>query len=338
MLRRKGVWLCLGGLVVIAGLVAFVSWHSYYQPQAELHAAEAAAATNDLARADILLRNLIRDHPRYLDALKLYLRVLGRQGKWKEARHVFRQADQAGLSTDQQKREQTVLAAHRRLDPEAAAALRQMANETPDDVDVLELLARTEVLTQHWPDAERHFSRCLQLQPGRLDIRLERGKTRLAAVGSFQSSNEAAADDFRAILAEEPKNFEARLNLAQAFLSDARMKEAGREFEQCHELRPDRIEPLVGLAACAVERRDWPAADDLLAQALRIDPDSVMALTMRGDCYLHQGHPEKAAPLYRQVVRLAPASKSAHLKLAQALRYSGQEKEARAEEQRYLSH
>jgi len=136
-------------------------------------------------------------------------------------------------------------------------------------------------------------------------------------------------------LAAGPNHFRARLLLAHSLLSDARMADAEAELLICQGLRPDRVEPLVGLATCAVERGDREQARARLERALALDPSSTLALQEQGNLYLRDQRYDLAGPVFQRVVRLDPRDKQAHLKLAQVLRQQGDPEGARKHEEAY---
>jgi tetratricopeptide (TPR) repeat protein len=156
---------------------------------------------------------------------------------------------------------------------------------------------------------------------------LGRGHVRLEA-GHFS----LAAADFREFLMNSPQHFPARLSLAQCLLSDFKIAEAEAELARCRELLPARSEPLVGLAACSLERGDQEKALALVKEALSLDPSSPPALTLLGNLYLRRQRYDLAIPVFESVIRLDPRDKQGHLMLAQALSKSGELEKARRHE------
>src|SRR5207248_7018444 len=118
-----------------------------------------------------------------------------------------------------------------------------------------------------------------------------------------------AADDFRAVVRRAPEHFQARLLLAHCLLSDARMAEAEPELLVCRQLRPEAVEPLVGLASCAVERGDLNQAQALLRKALALDPGSTLALNEQGELHLLRQRYDLAVTVFEDVVRRDPWDK-----------------------------
>jgi predicted Zn-dependent protease len=220
----------------------------------------------------------------------------------------------------------------------ADALLRPLAGDSRAHAlyaKVLRRRAEEDVKAHRWDEADDCYTRWLLLEPDKLDTRLARAHARLEAARDGRGSVDGAVADFRTVLDQVPNRFDARLSLAEALLSDARMTEAHTELVICHQLRPRRLEPLLGLASCAVEERHWDEARSLLGEALAIDPHAVLALTMEGDICLRTARYADAARFFKRALAVDARNKSAHLKLAQALRDGGQLDEAKREEKRY---
>jgi len=156
----------------------------------------------------------------------------------------------------------------------------------------------------------------------------------LMQFGSLMDLKEATSD-LRVIVAHAPDDYEARLLLAQTFLHSESPAAAEPEFLRCLGLRPDRPEPLVGLAACAAARRDFERAQDLDDRALSLDPSFVPALLDRGNLHLTRQRYELAIRDFEDVVRLDPKNQQGQLKLAQLYRRAGDGARAGRHEEAY---
>ncbi len=196
-------------------------------------------------------------------------------------------------------------------------------------------LAEGAAAAGRWDEADGWYTRLVEARPGRADDRAARGRLRLDAGRQGQGNLAAAADDFREVLRLRPDDDDARFHLAQGLLADAATAEARPHLLACRAARPDRLEPLLGLAACAAEERDWDEAEALLRRALDLARASAAALVRLGDLNLLRERFGEAVPLFRRAVRLDPRDRAARLKLAQALRNSGRPDEAAEEERVY---
>src|SRR5262249_48743302 len=148
---------------------------------------------------------------------------------------------------------------------------------------------------QRWREAEQACTHILAVQPERTDVLLERA--------TLRKENTQFADavaDCHEVLRRSPDHYFARLLLAHCFLAEANLEAAEPDLRRCRQQRPDRPEPLIGLAACAVGREDYDEAQALLAKALQFDPRSLPALLEQGDLCLRRQRYEEAIPLFEE--------------------------------------
>jgi tetratricopeptide (TPR) repeat protein len=219
--------------------------------------------------------------------------------------------------------------------PRAEENLRRVLQERPDDPEVIEALAAGCSAEHRWQEANDWYTRLVAVDPHQPDWLLKRGKLRLDATGYQFGRPDRAAEDFREVIRRRPDDFDARLYLAHSLLSDAKVAQARTDLLVCRKQRPDRVEPLVGLALCAAEDRQWDQAEGLLNEALALDPKDTHVLLRMGDLQLRRQNLDAAVRFYRQVLDLDPRNKGARLKLAQAYRSRGELDKAGEEERRY---
>jgi predicted Zn-dependent protease len=321
-------------LILAVPVAAAVGWWFYY-PHYRLWQAERALAAADLDRAEGLLRHITRQRPTSYRPYYLYAQALRRLKRPAEAQTALLLAVRHGLPEADGRREFALAEAEKSFTPNAEANLRDVLRERPGDAEVVRALAEGYAAQHRWQDADDCYTRLLEAEPGRVDTLLERGKLRLTATGYQFGRPAAAADDFREVLRHRPDDFDAHLYLAHSLISDARMADARDELLVCRRQRPARVEPLIGLAACAVEGRDWQQAEALLREALQVDPKSVYALGKMGDLYVRRQQFREAITYFRRVLELEPKNAGAHLKLAQAYRFLGDEAQAGEQERLY---
>lgn len=330
--RQWNLFFSLVILAVPAGVA--VAWWNFW-PYLQLRQAEAAAAAGDAARAEAILQPLTRQNPHWLRAHFRRAQVLRQLGRPVEAQAALYQAMQLGLSEADGRREFALCEALKAFTPNAEANLQDVLKERPDDWEILKALAEGYADTERWQEADEFFTHWLDRQPDRADAWMARGRARRAALGVSHGRAGAAADDFREVLRRQPDNFEARLLLSHCLLSDARVAEAKEELLRLQQERPERFEPWLGLATCAVEARDWDGAESLLRQALEREPRSALALTLQGDVNLRRERLDQAVACFEQALALEPRNKGARLKLAQALRQLGKTDQAKEQERIY---
>jgi tetratricopeptide (TPR) repeat protein len=326
--QKLGIYFAAVLLVPCASLAGW--W--FYWPHYRLGQAEQAVARGNWTLAEQLLQPLARQETAPLQPQRLLARTLRHLGRPDEAEALLARVSRLGLPEHEFRRELALTRALRGFTPAVERHLEACLKEKADDVEVLQALAEGYTAAKRWEDAERCYTRWLEWEPGRKEVLLGRGRMRLAAGSGHPIGRMAnATADFREVLRQDRADFEARLSLAHCLASDARLREAREHLQLCRQQRPDRLEPLTGLAACAVEERDWDEADRLLRQAAKIDGRSPYVLMMQGDLALRREHFEDAITLFRRVLREDARNKAARLKLAQSLRGAG--RLAEAEEQ-----
>jgi len=333
MTPRQRLLISLGAIIVVPSAIAAGWW--YYWPTYRLHQAEAALAAGDLARAQEILKELAYQNPNQSRIYFLTAQALRRSNQPVAAQRALSRAMELGLPEADGRREFALAEAAKQFSPSTERHLLALLEERPQDEEIVRALAEGYATRRRWAEADRFFSCWLELAPGCLEAWMARGQARLTAVGYQHGRAENAAADFREVLRQAPEHYEARLYLAHALISDARMGEAKKELLICRQQRPERAEPLIGLAACAVEERNWGEAETLLKQALEREPRSAYALGMLGDLCLRRQQYEQAISWFQQVLELTPENAAGHLKLAQALRATGKAEQAVAHERAF---
>jgi tetratricopeptide (TPR) repeat protein len=131
-----------------------------------------------------------------------------------------------------------------------------------------------------------------------------------------------AAADYRAALAADPNQSEARLRLAR-FLTRDQPAEALDHFQHLDRETPDRPEVLLGLARCRRQLGDLEAAADVLTRVRAARPDDPEVLIEAGVLAMDRGRPAEAEPLLRRAVALAPGRRDPNVQLLRCLRELG---------------
>jgi cellulose synthase operon protein C len=331
MVRRLYYALLLVAIVAVPGGLAVWRWQQGpdYERRRRLAAVEAALAANNLARAEDLLRELLHEDPNQARTQFLYAQVLRRLGRGQEAWLPLARAGQLGLPRQEGLRERALLEATDNF-REAEPALQAVLESRPDDPETLQALAEGYFQQRRWLDAERTYTRWLEIDPQNEDVRLRR-----AEVLMHEQRQAQAEQDLRAVLGTAPQRFEARLLLAQCLEAEGKTRPAEAELQLCRQLRPSHPAPLLELAACALEEGDLDRARQLTQEARRLAPDSLLVLHFEGDLELRRRRYDLAIPIFERIVRLAPRDRQAHLKLAQSLQRTGDTERARKHERVY---
>jgi len=312
--------------IIVVPLVVAACWWFYgssYQQSRLLAEAEKAAQAHDFAKAEELLRQVLKDDPNQARPQLLYAQVLRRLGRQAEAWLPLQRAMQLGVPESEGRREYALLEARDDFTL-AEGPLKRVLDENPDDLEALQILAVSYARHARWLDAEKAYTRWLELEPDGVETLFDRGRIHMEA-GNFGP----AIADFREVVRRSPNDFKARLLLAQCLLSEAKIGEATSELLTCRKLRPASPEPLVGLANVALEKNDLDGAQRLIRDALALEPGSLLALHLQGNIYLRRQKFDLAIELFEKIVRTNGRDKEGHLKLAPALSQSGQAERAK---------
>lgn len=315
-------------LVLLA--VGSLTWFWKTWPTRQLDAARAALAAGDPARAETLLVPLLQEFPEDPTIPYLQAQALRRLKRYSEAEEAMEVATRRGLDRATGMREVALLLAVRDWPPHTEGILQQVAKDHPADREVLQTLAEGYARRQRWKEATELFNRLVTLYPEEIDYLFKRGWVRMSD-GHYTD----AIADFRQVLAFDPNHFPARLYLAHSLQSDARMAEAEVELQTCRQMRPDLVEPLIGLANCAVEKGDLKAAEGYLSQAIALDRTSPLVLHQVVDLHLRRQRYDLARDVLLVMARMVPRDKQVHLKLAQIFRREGKLDQAQKHQQVY---
>lgn len=117
-----------------------------------------------------------------------------------------------------------------------------------------------------------------------------------------------AIDQYELAAAEFPDDVTARSGLGFAYLQVERLREALREYRKLCELRPGDPSPVARTA-------------EILERLGRLT-DGALSYMALADLYMQEKDVRRAIDAWREAVRLQPASKEAHERLAEACEFS----------------
>jgi predicted Zn-dependent protease len=208
---------------------------------------------------------------------------------------------------------------------EAEPVLREALERNPDDIDVLDCLARGYTKADRPLDAEPCLSELVRLQPDNAEyLRLRWNLYRTL------KRWEPAYADARRLLELTPGDEDLRRKtMGDAFVSGHFADAEDLCRSQLAQHPGDR--KLTGMMAeIRRARGDDAEAGRILDELIRADPNDYAALQARGILYDETGHPDQAIPLLRRVFDEAPNRKRpAGYPLAVALEKVGQKDEAK---------
>ncbi len=119
-------------------------------------------------------------------------------------------------------------------------------------------------------------------------------------------------------LEELPSSVEAHELRAEIHRNQGRPYEAVKELQKALELAPEDIRLKKELALALYLKRDYPAAKTLIAELLKISPDSGDLNYLAGDILLYEQKADQAIPLLEKAVRFSPEIMGAQSALGRA--------------------
>ena len=283
---------------------------------------EAAAVRNRLARllvdakrdaeAASLIEKTLQDSPRDAEALQL----------------------------------RAVLALRENNARQAVTDLRAVLGQFPDRVTAYRLLGLAHVQLEEHALAIDAFERAIELAPSDPLAYLQLSELRVRT-----GDNEGALATLQRLLEKVPDNAAAQLAIARIQFSSqdwdalrttaqrirstrpdhplgdyltglvlqrqGQHAEAVAAFERALAIKPDSIEPLVGLARSQLALGAPDQAEQRVLQVLQGNPNSLVALNLLGDIYIAKGDAAKAIERFDEATRFHPKSPRAYDRLAQ---------------------
>jgi tetratricopeptide (TPR) repeat protein len=128
-----------------------------------------------------------------------------------------------------------------------------------------------------------------------------------------------AVTKFRKVVSRDPGNFEARFNLAFAYLNWQRYGKAVEEFKNTLGINPNCGECWSNLAIAYEAQGQSENALQALHQAVQYNPSSIDARTNLATMYANMDRLEQAVAQYEEVIQMDGSNVEAHLNAAKCL-------------------
>jgi putative PEP-CTERM system TPR-repeat lipoprotein len=154
---------------------------------------------------------------------------------------------------------------------------------------------------------------------------LLREGVRLRSEGNFQG----AVVLLKNALEKDPNYFEARYELAEAYLLSGNLERAERELQKVELQAPSQPELPLKLAEVYVRTERADLAVARIEKYLSAHPDSSRAADLLGQAFALKGETQKAAGHFRRAIQLDPRNTQARLHLAEFFVSTGEEASAR---------
>jgi tetratricopeptide (TPR) repeat protein len=188
-------------------------------------------------------------------------------------------------------------------------------------------LARQQLAADDIPGAKASLEQALQLRPDYLPAALT-----LARMGPKERDEGIAS--FEKYLEKDPKSHDARLALAQLYLSADRLDDAQKQFEQMRKNDPKDLTPLMALALVAIQKKQPDKAQDYLLQYAKAaektpNADPGQAYIYLAQLALEQKNDAAASQWLDKIPRTSQQYLPAQITRAQLLAKQGKVDEAR---------
>jgi tetratricopeptide (TPR) repeat protein len=146
--------------------------------------------------------------------------------------------------------------------PNRIGGLNVLKDLTANDQNMPETqlaLARQQLIADDQPGAKASLEKALKLKPDYLPAALT-----LARMGPDERKE--GIQSFEQYLQKNPKSHDARLALAQLYLSSDRLDDAQKQFEIMRKDDPKDLTPLMALALINIQKKQFDRAQDYLNQ------------------------------------------------------------------------
>ncbi|KMQ80416.1 TPR domain protein [Candidatus Burkholderia pumila] len=146
--------------------------------------------------------------------------------------------------------------------PNRVGGLNMLKDLTSNDQNLPETqlaLARQQLIADDQPSAKASLEKALQIKPDYLPAALT-----LAHMGPEEHKEGIAS--FEKYLEKNPKSRDARLALAQVYLSSDRLDDAQKQFEIMRKNDAKDLTPIMALALISIQKKQYDKAQDYLNQ------------------------------------------------------------------------
>ena len=208
---------------------------------------------------------------------------------------------------------------------DASVEFRNALRLDPRFVDAYYQLAQADLAQRDWQGAFTSLEKAIELDPARLDVRLDRG--RLYLVGR---KFDKAEEDANAILQKEPSNAGAYQLLGAALVGQQKpeRERALESFSRAAELQPNEASSYVNLALVEISLKRFKDAEEHLKKAVATDPKSLQANLDLANFYSQQNRLPEAQAVLQTGIRNNPDAPELYIDLANMLSHGGQPTDA----------
>jgi tetratricopeptide (TPR) repeat protein len=201
----------------------------------------------------------------------------------------------------------------------AAIEFRNAAKIDPRSAEAEYGLAQAELELHEWSSALADLSKTIELDPNRLDARLDRARLSLAAGGKQAGFLTQASQDVNFILHEDPNNIGAHEVLGSLDAAQKNYDQALEQFSLLAALEPAKAQPYLDIGLVQMALGHFPEAEESFKKAVSVDPSAISAYIDFADYYRLEKKFPDAEKVFEQGAERNPGSMPLYLSWASLL-------------------
>lgn len=141
------------------------------------------------------------------------------------------------------------------------------------------------------------FDKAIELDPTNVKIRLQRG------IYKIYSADESAIDDFEQAHQLAPNITETNIALAMKYLQEGKIEKAQKIAQQWQKNAPDNVFLHILNGNIALKTKQYDLAITHFSNAIKLEPDNIIALFNLAVTYSEQNHYQKSQELLHKLVQ-----------------------------------
>ncbi len=208
---------------------------------------------------------------------------------------------------------------------DAAIEFRNALRLDPRFVDAYYQLAQADLARHDWTAAYAALEKTIELNPSRLDARLDRGRIYLAALQFHDADDEA-----NFILGQDPRDVSAYQLLGAALIGEQKPDKALAAFAKVIELLPNSSSAYVNMALVEVSLHRLPDAEKHLKRAVLVDSRDAQAYMDLANFYRLQNRIPEAQQVLQDGIAKNPTGTLLYIDWASMLTSQGKKEDAEA--------
>ena len=206
---------------------------------------------------------------------------------------------------------------------DAVIEFRNAVRLDPRFVDAYYQLAQADAAQHAWTSAFASLEKAIELDPNRLDVRLDRGRLYLAA-----RQFDKAEDEANLILKQDSRNIGAYQLLAPALVGEGKPDQALAAFMKVAELRPNDDSNYMNIALVELTLHRMGNAKEHFKKAVQLNPKSIQAILDLANFYRSQGTLLGAEQVLETGVQNNPEAPALYIDWASMLSSEGKSADA----------